>query len=237
MRLPQGGPCGPYWATDPGVVDGWSLARRLAEAFPKTGLWPVLWAWGGEGPDLYAYGHGDPSRADRLDPAALLRRSWTANGFARSAPFPGLAPGATGTARMPTNPFGRALQDSLMDVPASGGWIVMLVPVERPSDILSVLRLGLTEHSSDDELTAILRSWEKRFGAVVTALSSGTIELTVGSPPRDAGQARRLAAEHLAFAPETDSAPDASRLSRQLLSRRTARGMSSAEYWAFGWPD
>jgi hypothetical protein len=78
--------------------------------------------------------------------------------------------------------------------------MVMLVPVNRPADVVSVLGIGMTVYHSDDELTAILRSWEERFGAVVSALGPGTLDLAVGAPPRNEDDARRFAAEHAAFA-------------------------------------
>lgn len=33
----------PAWSTDVPVADAIQLAARLADAFPRTGLWPVLW--------------------------------------------------------------------------------------------------------------------------------------------------------------------------------------------------
>lgn len=237
VRLPEGSRCAPFWSTDAGVEDAWGLARRLTAVFPKTGLWPVVWEWESEEPDSYANGHGDPARADRLDAGTLLRRSWKANGFARERPFPGMATAEARAQRLGVDPFGEIVQASLLDAPPPGGWIVMLVPVNRPADVYSVLRPQLTEFFGDYELTAVLRSWEERFGAVVTALSPSTVELAVGAPPRDGKQARRLAAEQAAFAPEDDGTRDLGALARRLRSSRVLRGLSSAYYWAFGWPD
>jgi hypothetical protein len=80
--------------------------------------------------------------------------------------------------------------------------MVMLIPVNRPAHLYSVLGTETTEYHSDDESTAVLRSWEERFGAVVSVLTPSTLDLAVGAPPRNDDDARRLAAEHAAFAPQ-----------------------------------
>jgi hypothetical protein len=121
-----------------------------------------------------------------------------------------------------------------MDPP--GGWVLMLVPVNRPADVGSVLGPGLTEYLSDDEITAVLRSWEERFGAVVSVMTPSTLALAVGAPPRDDDQARRLAAEHAALMPDADP-EDLQGLAAALRSTRGTRGVTSARYWELGWPD
>jgi hypothetical protein len=79
-----------------------------------------------------------------------------------------------------------------------------------------------------------VRSWEERFGVVVTTIGPGLLGLSVGRPPRDLGQARLLVAEHDAFAPESDYALDADR-ARALL--RGTTGGERRDFWQFGWPD
>ena len=71
VQLPQGSRCEGHWATDLPVRDPIQLARRLADAFPKTGLWPIVWESTFEGPDAYLV-PGNPARADRLDVASEL---------------------------------------------------------------------------------------------------------------------------------------------------------------------
>jgi hypothetical protein len=112
----------------------------------------------------------------------------------------------------------------------------MLVPVNRPADVYSVLGPELTEYFSDDEITAVLRSWEARFGAVVSVMTPNTLELAVGAPPRDDDQARRLAAEHAALMPDA-AQEDLQGLGPALRSTPSTRGATSARYWALGWPD
>jgi hypothetical protein len=45
VKLPAGSRRLGYWATDAPTPDAVALADRLAAAFPRTGLWPVLWDW------------------------------------------------------------------------------------------------------------------------------------------------------------------------------------------------
>jgi hypothetical protein len=235
VQLPRGSRCARFWSTDAGVEDAFGLARRLASVFSSTGLWPVIWAWPDEEPDAYVIGSANPARPDSLDAARLLRRSWRATGLVRTGPFPGIASGA-GDARLAVEPFGDLVEELVADSAPPGGFVVMLVPVNRPADVYSVLGMQTTEYHTDDEMTAILRSWEERFGAVVSVLAPGVIDLAVGAPPRTGDDARRLAAEHAAFAPEEeweglDSA------ARQLRSTSRVPGVNSARYWVFGWVD
>ena len=97
-------------------------------------------------------------------------------------------------------------------------------------------RLVVTGYFSDDEITAVLRSWEERFGAVVSVMTGNTLEFAVGAPPRDDDQARRLADEHAALMPDADP-QDLQELVVGLRSTHGRRGFSSARYWALGWPD
>ncbi len=56
----------------------------------------------------------------------------------------------------------------------TSGSSLLLVPANRPADVLSVLGgLIATEVMSDAELTAVARSWEERFGTVVVGIGAG----------------------------------------------------------------
>ena len=237
VQLPRGSRCGPFWSTDAGVADAWGLARRLASAFPSTGLWPVVWTGSPEEPDSYVNRLGDPAHADSLDAESLMRQAWKETSFARTRPFPGMAAGAADANRVAVDPFGSYAQASVGRPVPPGGWIVMLVPVNRPADVISVLGPGVTEYFEDDELTAVLRSWEERFGAVVSALSPGGIDLAVGAPPRDGEQARHLAVEHALLAPDDEAAVRHEEYAQWLRSNEAVEGWPSAHYWVLVWPD
>jgi Domain of unknown function (DUF4253) len=235
VRLPRGSRCARFWSTDARVEDAFGLAGRLAAVFSSTGLWPVIWAWQDEEPDAYVMGSGNLAHADSIDAARVLRRSWRVAGLVRKGPFPGIASGADDS-RLTVQPFGDLVETSTRIYAPSGGFVVMLVPVNRPADVFSVLGTETTEWHSDDDATAVLRSWEERFGAVVAVLTPSTVDLAVGAPPRDGYDARRLAAEHAAFAPEDDT-EGLDAVARQLRSTRRAPGVTSAHHWGFGWPD
>ncbi|MFD1531905.1 DUF4253 domain-containing protein [Pseudonocardia aurantiaca] len=78
---------------------------------------------------------------------------------------------------------------------------LVVVPVSRPADIPTALGWMGMINARDDvvELSAVLRSWEERFGALLTGMSSSTVELAVGEPPVTEQECLRVAAEHIAF--------------------------------------
>ena len=167
VKLAAGSRCLGYWSTDKAVANAKELAGRLAAAHADTGLWPVLWTTTFDDADGYAMGVGNPSDADGLDVERILRRT--------GPDLRGLAPGSGGTG--PDAPFASVSAPDF-------GYVLLLVPANRPADVLSVLGgLIATEVMSDAELTAVARSWEERFGTVVVGIGAGVLELAVGSPP------------------------------------------------------
>ena len=227
VRLPAGTRCGPFWSTDAGVADAIGLARKLAKAFPETGLWPILWPE--FEPDSYINGGNGLARVDAIDAETILKREWHA--LSPKRPFPGLAAAAPAAERVKVEPFGDTLEASLDQSP--GGPYLMLVPVNRPADVLAVLGQETTVYFRDAELSAVLRSWEERFGAVVTTLGAGTVGLVVGAPPRDE-QVHRLAAEHATLAPDNWTTDD---LQQLLRSDRPTPVTTFRHYWFLAWPD
>jgi hypothetical protein len=51
-------------------------------------------------------------------------------------------------------------------------------------------------------MSAVLRSWEDRFGIRVVALGFDTLLVSVAAPPTTLAEAEALAAEHFAFCPD-----------------------------------
>ena len=201
VKLPRGSRCPHYWATDAPVREAIELASRLAAAFSETGLWPIL-SDVSEDPDHFAVFTSDPTLADRMNARAVLRKAWSEYLDAPER-FPGLAPGATEGSGAPAD------------------------PVSRPADVISRVGFIETKVMSDEALTTVVRSWEERFGAVVTTVGPGTLGLSIGAPPRDRDQALTLAAEQTAFAPEDgevlgpDDLPALARLPTMRRSRTT----------------
>lgn len=192
QRLPEGRRFREFWRTDAPVPDALALADRLIQAFPATGLWPVLWGWPDEPPDAYCHGAID-LRTIETDPAAVLRA-------ASEDPFPGLAPG---------NPPGAVsiadIAEPLELLQAEQGiaaeWSLLLVPCNRPGDALAVLGHEFCTGFTPAQLASVTRSWEERFSAVLVALDPTLTVFAVGAPPRSSEQALGLEAELSAAAP------------------------------------
>jgi hypothetical protein len=207
IALGRGSRCAGYWVTDAAVKNATKRAARLADAFPRTGLWPVLWTFF-DNPDSYARRPEDPSEADGLDPLRILRKA--------DKSIHRLTAGHRLGA--PTDPF-----DS--DVRAAA--LIILVPANRPSDALSVLGgfIG-TALYSDAELTAVARSFEERYGAVPIGFDPGSVTMSIQQRPRTPAEGLRLAREHNAFQP--DNSDDPEWIGPDLLEQ---------DHWIFGWPD
>jgi hypothetical protein len=79
------------------------------------------------------------------------------------------------------------------------------------------------------EVATVLRSWEARFGARLLRIGSdATLQVLVERPPRSLDAARRVAAEHWAFADECAG-----------LGLRDVESIAAtivnAPIWAFWW--
>ena len=228
-----------HWATDEPVADAVGLASKLAAAFPETGLWPVLWD-SSDDPDTFLMPANDLRDAVRADAERVLRRAWARMDVEKPA-FPSLAPGSLDAAKpaVPFETYAGSLPPDAQQPP--GGHVLLLVPVNRPADVVSVLGAALTGFDTDDDLTAVLRSWEERFGAVPVAVGAGTLDVAVGAPPRDKDQAVRLAYEHYAFDSQDDTISgfdDLPRVAEYLRgAKRDPELFRTPGLWRFGWAD
>lgn len=181
------------------------LWERLALAFPTTGLWPVLVdglphedhplqrPWldeeldvgrvedASEGPSV------EQILSDRVesDPDPGTREPWRAQ-------WAGLAAASRRDA-------GPVAIHRLEDGPG-----LLLVPVTRPADVPAAIGwTGPANHDLDGrDQSAVLRSWEERFGAVLVHLGFDTLRLHVADPPTDPAEIERLAREHYLFCPD-----------------------------------
>lgn len=79
-----------------------------------------------------------------------------------------------------------------------------LVAAGRPADVLPVIGWGGLDNRGESllPLTAILRSWEDRFGARLIAVGDADLGLFVERPPRTLPAAQRIAAEQVVLADE-----------------------------------
>jgi hypothetical protein len=184
-----------------------TLMERLIDAFQTTGLWPlVLESLGDKDDRPWLAGELDPSSS--TDPAthdvSTVLGDWWAQvvpsdegndeALTSLAPFgrqfPGLAPATA------TNPNPIEMRGGIEELSGRLG----LVAVRRPADVLATVGWqGPVNHYSDmGRLSAVLRSWEERFDAVVVGVGFDTLTLAVGSAPSKLTVARAIAAEHFA---------------------------------------
>jgi uncharacterized protein DUF4253 len=198
------------WATSEPVPDAGQVWQALSDLHQDTGLVPILLAFLDRGHAGRPWDEGelndrcDLAAVDRLDAAALLARDWAASAptaeeleedpewAAMIAPYgdkyPGLAP--TQDQALTGTELGRAL-----------GWFgaarVGLVPAARAADVLALVGYNGTVNSygTPEVLSAVLRSWEDRFGAVLVEVGFDHIRLLARRPPRTLPDAQNVAAE------------------------------------------
>jgi hypothetical protein len=211
------------WVTDHAQPQPGLHWASLADAAGSTGLQPILLA-GLIGDTERPWDRGefaapeDPAVVGSFDVEAVLRDGWPAGegdeedgAFAEEDPewaadyrvqftpyedgFPGLAPPSIAA------PDPRQLRLALGQLmpPARIG----LVPAARPADVL--VRLGwqgAVNRGWSAALSAVLRSWEDRFGARLLEVGFAEIRLLVSRPPQTLEAALPVAAEHRAFCDE-----------------------------------
>lgn len=201
------------WVSDeplPAAGEHW---KRLYDLRETTGLYPLLLdTVDGEPGRPWHYGELDPAPVGAIDVLTadgVLRRFWDSvteenPGSADllglpDGPWPGLA--LPGTTFQEPDAAARKLADSLS---AERPWLLGLVPATRGADTLALCGWdGPCNHTGHiQEISAVLRSWEERFGARVVAVGFATLDLSVAAPPITVEQGLRLAAEHFAFCPD-----------------------------------
>ena len=192
-------------------LDDLGLYRRLLLDAPTTGRCPVLLA-----------GHALSSvRTERSTGDEVLRRDVGAVLAARfptgcvyhprclapfdDGTFPGLAPPTPGIALL--RPV-EIVESAVEEAEGAGDPLLGLVPVSRPADVPAAVGWSGTagsRHPWDDvaALSAVLRSWEDRFGAVLVRMGRATLELSVAAPLWERSECLAIAAEHYAFCDDT----------------------------------
>jgi hypothetical protein len=200
------------WLTDHGIAEGMTAWRRLVDLFPETGLWPLLLASLAADYDHRPWHSGelDPvplARVDALQPAAVLAEGWADSLVPMGedpyvehlrpygAAFPGLAA-----------PLPRACSPVSVAVDTFDPWAprrLGLVPCRRPADAVALIGWhGAINSRSPEQVSAVLRSWEDRFGLVLAGLGFATLTLLVPRPPADESEALPIAAELAALCPD-----------------------------------
>ncbi|MFI1992688.1 DUF4253 domain-containing protein [Actinoplanes sp. NPDC020271] len=236
---------GLLWISETPVESGWWSTVHAQRG--ETGLWPLLLQGLGTSTPMRPWESGEllpeliRTRPGDHDVSALLRM-WFEGQMPLEeelaevgeviAPFrdgwPGLAPpGAIGT-----DPEEHAVESAelLADFDRAAGARLGLVPCSRGADAPAAIGWsGPLNHENDTAMiSAVLRSWEERFGARLVALGFDTMVLSVAAPPREIEHARLVAAEHLGFCPDniTQGTGSLEEYAKELLG---------AEQWGFWW--
>ncbi|MBU8814339.1 DUF4253 domain-containing protein [Mycolicibacterium goodii] len=191
--------------------------RALAAMFPQTGLWPMQ-ALGLDNTLDQPWGAGEMDGPDGEIPDALA--TLLAVDHFDEPTVPAV------TALAPAQP-GPDLRPDELDIRGAGG--LLLVPVGRPADVPAALGWwgGTNYAMSGTDFSAVLRSWEDRFGAVLVSIGFDTMTVQVGRRPMSEEQTDALLREHYAFCPDNidqGMQPDAFRT-----------GLPDWAYWNFWW--
>jgi hypothetical protein len=231
------------WVTSSPVADAGDAWLALSAAHAETGLVPVLLSRarnmeGISGEAFMLGGAQDAGLIDTKSPEGILADGWdTSENVLDSylaetrAPFglefPGLAPAEN--TRLPDarlHAVVAAYQPAFLglvaasrpaDVPAAAGWTGFGVDGLGGPDARCL------------EVSAVLRSWETRFGARPLRIGSDMIlRVLVERPPSTFEAAIRVAAEHVAFADEYG------RYSGQPIYELAA-DLVGAPVWHFWW--
>ncbi|MEV1053660.1 DUF4253 domain-containing protein [Streptomyces sp. NPDC049887] len=220
------------WCGDEPAAPGtWD---RLLPARRAGGLHPLL-IGGPSGPhewELWPQRVSYPGDHDAEEVLAELWDSAAADGADADGDWPGLAPGSA----LVEDPDRLAAEAADALSAGAGGDVLKgarpaLVRARRSADIPAVIGWsGPLGHEGDvARLCSVLRSWEDRFGIRVVGLSLGRLVLSVAAPPTRTADAEVLAAEHLAFCPDSvlrSPRPGLGPCARRLLG---------APVWTFSW--
>lgn len=211
------------------AVDGHPAYGMLLADAATTGRCPV-WISDRGLERLQPPEHPVLAEVARLDAAEILDDQWPGACYVDcdcrdpfGATFPGLVPAPEPV----DDPVAAAIR-------FAGGprrAHLAVVPVSRPADIPATLGwLGAGNYLYDLAcMSAVLRSWEDRFGAVLVHMDSATLLLSVAAPPSTREECLGVAAEHFAFCCDVDGEDP-----RPL--RVYAQGLHGAQRWRF-WRD
>lgn len=197
------------WATAQPVPGAGQVWQALTDLHPDTGLVPILLGFLEDGHQGRPWDDGelgpqsDLAAVGRLDAASVLAQQWADSVPAAEeladpecaemvapygAEFPGLA---------------RGQQQALTEAEQARAlaWLgsarIGLVPAARPADVLALVGYDGTvnRYGTPELLSAALRSWEDRFGAVLIEVGFAHIRLLARRPPRTRPDAQAVAAE------------------------------------------
>jgi hypothetical protein len=200
LRQPDGAPT--YWVSHEHVSGVVEIAGTIAEDFPQTGLWPLVWT-SADDPRHYLDEPASVSDIDAADPDGLLRAGWS--DYVRHHHIDSI--NDPGPPSLPPSPPAQRVdrRGSMTDLGtvAVVDARLMVVACSRPADAIALIG-GVGSPVPGAIISAVLRSWEQRFGAVPVAIEPGHFWLAVPMPPYERDRAHDVAAEYCAFCPLPD---------------------------------
>jgi hypothetical protein len=207
-----------YWLSD-APVDA-ELWQRLRGEHTSSGLWPVLVdSLRGQPDRPWDVGEVIPrpiADVDDHDAATFMSTHWVAQGEVEPellealAPYGPDCPGLAAPGRRGLDPGERAdrwVGSSLSaHIDKLGEYLerparLLLAPAARSADVITSIgwQGSVNTMAPVAAMSAMLRSWEDRFGVRVVMLGFDTMMLTVAAPPTTREHALQVAAEHWAF--------------------------------------
>lgn len=177
---------------------------------------------------------GFPADLDDVEELIALQRDRWEHGWPPYEQWPGLAPAAPDSGQAPAQVHRHVLEEilglrvgnvRLVGLAHIGAYLA-LVRAERPADVPAVM--AWEAEAPHEFLSALLRSWEDRFGARVVALMGSTIHVSVARPPAAAADASLVAMEHMLLGDDNHPCGD-------LNFADYAKSLAGERHWSFWW--
>ncbi|MET9445144.1 DUF4253 domain-containing protein [Streptomyces sp. NPDC006610] len=207
---------------------GWALVEPARRT---VGLLPVIVEAGDghHGPDDWELAPGDMSYPGDHDADEVLAGLWE-ECAADGEEWPGTAAVVEGGAD-PDTVAARVAEVLLGDGGPLKDPRLALVPARRSADIPAAIGwTGPVNHESDaGRLSAVLRSWEDRFGIRVVVLGFDHLLVSVAAPPTTPEEAEAVAAEHFAFCP--DNVWQGAHTDLRAYARHRVLGQEAWHFW------
>lgn len=237
LELPPGRVHNDLWLSAEPIADA-SLYLACVAAYPRTGRWPVLIPrdprfelTGEDWIDDRGWLPPAGAEVDHVDAEQALA-SWWAEPCCEGRclrPFGTTFPGLARKSPRRADPLAEAGNTGSI-LAARGDCRLGIVESPRPADVPAVLgwpgMRKLTEQVA--ATSAVLRSWEDRFGAVLISLGFDTLDLSVAAPPKSRDRALVVAAEHRAFCIGNFTEQPGS-------LREFATNLTGKRLWSFWW--
>jgi hypothetical protein len=237
LTLPPGRWRGRLWVSD-SPLDTPDTFLACVAAHSRTRLWPVLipsdprFEMSGED-WIVDRGRLAPvgDKVAGVDVAATLARWWREPCCDGSClrPFGAEFPGLARRASRKADPLAEAGNTGSI-LAARADSRLGLVETDRPADVPALLGWTGMINTTDEvaAISAVLRSWEERFGAALISLGFDSLELSVVAPPKTRERSLLVAAEHRAFCLENFTDQPGS-------IREYAAGITGRRLWRFWW--